>query len=424
MTDLQTIQTYVDFKSALTKELSNQAEGFVRTGYLLKKARDTDILKDSGYSSVAEFAQAEFGLSKDIVSRYIAINDRFSEGGYSDKLQEKYENYGIAKLQEMLTLPDEVIELMSPEMTRKDIQEMKRDVREDLEEADSNPLGIVMEGQSDVHANMSNLQKALYEYFHEQTEEFVKLGNSLFKQQSDRDIVDKVLDVLAPSGIKMLNARIQGIGRIMISIRGKDMPVEVLNVRTQDRVAYMWPGFLIELQQLLLVEEEETAEQAWERLYGESFPEKKEKVAPVQPEKKEEKPAPKAVSKGNQKTEQQKYDEKQRKLDKQTKERLQQMEDDKKMSTLPSDNPKEPTVHDIRLAAMYFDDVASGRKSFELRKNDRNYHKGDILEMMEFKDGKNTGRMIRAEVMYMLENYTGLTDGYCIMATKVLEVNS
>lgn len=40
---------------------------------------------------IAEFAKAEYGLSKDIVSRYIAINDRYSEGGYSDRLQDKYE---------------------------------------------------------------------------------------------------------------------------------------------------------------------------------------------------------------------------------------------------------------------------------------------------------------------------------------------
>ena len=422
MTELQTIQTYVDFKTALTKELSNQAEGFVRTGYLLKKARDTDILKDSGYSSVAEFAQAEFGLSKDIVSRYIAINDRFSEGGYSDKLQEKYEKYGIAKLQEMLTLPDAVIDVMSPDMTRKDIQDMKRDVKEDLEEANTNPLGVVMEGQNKAHENMTNLQKALYEYFHEQTEEFVKLGNSLFKQEPDKDVIEKVLDVLAPSGIRMLNARVQGIGRVMISIRGKDMPVEVLNVRTQERITYIWQGFLVELQQLIFVSEEETVQQAWERIYGEEFPVKKEKVAPVQPEIKEEKTLSKPKQRNAPKTEQQKYDEQQRKLDRQTKERLQQAEDEKKMSTLPSDLPKEVKVHDIRLAAMYFEDVAKGKKTFELRKNDRDYKVEDILEMMEFKDGKNTGRIIRAEVIYLLENYTGLSEDYCIMGIKVLDV--
>ena len=78
-------------------------------------------------------------------------------------------------------------------------------------------------------------------------------------------------------------------------------------------------------------------------------------------------------------------------------------------------------VHQIRLAKSYFDDVANGIKTFELRKNDRGYKKGDILEMMEFADGKNTGRMVRVLVTYILEDYTGIEDGYCIMATKLMK---
>lgn len=81
--------------------------------------------------------------------------------------------------------------------------------------------------------------------------------------------------------------------------------------------------------------------------------------------------------------------------------------------------PKERT-HYIRLAATYYDDVKAGVKTFELRKNDRDYRTGDILEMNEFADGRNTGRVIRCRVTYMLEEYTGLTDGYCILGIKVL----
>lgn len=54
---LRNIENYEQFKQALDTELANQAAGFVRTGYLLKKARDTDILASSGYSTVAEFAK-------------------------------------------------------------------------------------------------------------------------------------------------------------------------------------------------------------------------------------------------------------------------------------------------------------------------------------------------------------------------------
>lgn len=93
------------------------------------------------------------------------------------------------------------------------------------------------------------------------------------------------------------------------------------------------------------------------------------------------------------------------------------------MNNLPSDVQENGSkVHQIRLSAQYFDDVCSGKKSFEFRKNDRNYKVGDILEMMEFKEGRNTGRMVKVLVTYLLDGYTGMEDDYCIMSIKVLSV--
>lgn len=121
------------------------------------------------------------------------------------------------------------------------------------------------------------------------------------------------------------------------------------------------------------------------------------------------------------KTKEQKYKEEQAAIDRETKKKLRDMADAQQMEQLPSDVQQSPKVHQIRLAKMYFNDVASGKKPFELRKNDRGYKAGDILEMMEFEDGKNTGRMIKAEVTFMLENYTGLQEGYCILGIRIFE---
>ena len=63
----QTIEykkTYREYKAELDGELQRTAEGFVRIGYLLKVARDTNILKESGYVNVVEFAKAEYGIDK------------------------------------------------------------------------------------------------------------------------------------------------------------------------------------------------------------------------------------------------------------------------------------------------------------------------------------------------------------------------
>lgn len=108
---------YQTYKAAVDAELQRSAEGFVRIGYLLKVARDTDILKGSGYASVNEFAEAEYSLDKSQVSRFIRINDEFSENGYSDRLQERYQRFGYAKLALMLMLPAAVNEELTADYT-------------------------------------------------------------------------------------------------------------------------------------------------------------------------------------------------------------------------------------------------------------------------------------------------------------------
>ena len=118
------------------------------------------------------------------------------------------------------------------------------------------------------------------------------------------------------------------------------------------------------------------------------------------------------------KTEEQKYSEEQDRIDRETARKLREREEEETLTQLPSEAVTGQQVHQIRIATTYFDDAASGKKAFELRKNDRNYKEGDILEMMEFKDGRNTGRTIRKVVTYLLENYSGLEDGYCILGTK------
>lgn len=121
------------------------------------------------------------------------------------------------------------------------------------------------------------------------------------------------------------------------------------------------------------------------------------------------------------KTEKQKYSEEQDRIDRETARKLREREEEETLTQLQSEAVTGQQVHQIRIATTYFEDAASGKKPFELRKNDRNYKEGDILEMMEFKDGRNTGRTIRKVVTYLLENYSGLQDGYCIMGIKAID---
>ena len=119
------------------------------------------------------------------------------------------------------------------------------------------------------------------------------------------------------------------------------------------------------------------------------------------------------------KTDEQRYSEEQDKIDRDTKKKLQERADREKMEKLPSDGKADHKTHDIKIASSYYEDIISGKKKFELRKNDRGYKVGDSLKMLEFADGKHTGRTIDADIIYMLEDYTGLEEGYCILGIDV-----
>ena len=118
-----------------------------------------------------------------------------------------------------------------------------------------------------------------------------------------------------------------------------------------------------------------------------------------------------------QKTEEQKYNEQQAKIDRKTKEKLREKEDQKKMEHLPSDEPKK--VKQLRMPSSYYYDVLEGRMLFWFCKNYK-YHTGDRMDLMEFKEGRHTGRSIQTEITYIFDDHTGLEDGYCILGIKVL----
>ena len=120
-----TLTDWMSIKKELEDELRGAAAGFVRIGYLLRKIDESQGYKQDGCDSLAEWAEKEYGLSASSVSRFIAINRKYSINGYSKQLRLEFAKYGQDKLQEMLTLPEEALQMISPEMKRADIREVK-----------------------------------------------------------------------------------------------------------------------------------------------------------------------------------------------------------------------------------------------------------------------------------------------------------
>ena len=415
------ITNYTQYKNELDKQLRETAEGFVRIGYLLKLARDTDILNGSGYANVNEFAKAEYNLDKSMVSRFININDRFAEGGNSQQLKEQYKGFGYAKLAIMLQIPDGINEELSPSLSKYEIQTIKDEVQAEGKISD---IETLIDGEA--HPELeNNLHKVLYQLLEDMPELYLKLYECLndVTQVTDDYNYQRIFEILVPDGEKIYSVRLQGIGRMMLFLNENAGHVTITNVRSGEKEQFEKkevPYFV----DRIITSEKDTAEKEWEATYGKAFTQKEE-VAQVQPQStprketkvvKAKEPAKAAVVK----TEEQKYAEEQAKIDRETKKKLQEKEAKEKMAVLPSEMPKR--VHQIRVGKFFFNDAVTGIKPFTLRKNDRDYKVGDILEKMEFDDGKYTGRTLRQEVTYKLEDYTGLVDGYCILGVKNLDV--
>lgn len=277
MQDVITINNYAEFEQKFDNVMQETAEKFVVIGYMLKVARDTDILRESGYSTMGEFAQKRYGLTKDIASRYIAINDRYSEGGYSEQLDPKYKMFGYAKLAEMLTLPDSIVEEISPEMTREDIRGIKGEVAEEKNISD---IEVMLEEKDQrAEENETLIGKAIYQICREHPDIFRKLWVAVNEESAD---IENLMDILAPSGIAMLSCRIPGTGRMMLSVKGIDENLQIINLRSNEKEEVTWEDLQGEIIDLLQTDAEDWKIAYWS-IYNEEITEEKPEVAPAQP---------------------------------------------------------------------------------------------------------------------------------------------
>lgn len=77
--------------------------------------------------------------------------------------------------------------------------------------------------------------------------------------------------------------------------------------------------------------------------------------------------------------------------------------------------------HELKIYPKYFEDVISGKKKFEIRKNDRKYRVGDILKLKEWDNIKYSGREVRAEVIYLIDDkFAGIQPGYVVMGVELI----
>ncbi len=428
--------SYVDFKASMDAVVERVEEGFVQIGYYLKIARDTQVLQESGYKSVTDFAAAEYGLDKSAVSRFIAINDRFAEDGYSDRLKDQYRGMGRAKLSVMLLLPEEITEELTPDYSKSDIQKIKDEVEEEKKVTD---LEVMMEQQDfDTELLDNNLKRAMYQLGHDIPELHRKIWNvwqiwNGWQQTKWPELPREIMDILAPAGEGMHSVRVAGIGRLMITLHGTDQDIALINVRSGEKEKYSWND-MIEAIGLLM--EGDTPEESWAKTYGENS-----SVAPVQldPKSKVTKAAePKPGSQGTEKSIPE--NEEQEEMDQEEAEQAAGVPEEIGPEQLPrgtskgdgiswkepeekkefrEELPKKDAEYRVPIGSNLLKDIRSGQRFLILRTKDPLCVE-NIIHLFGQKNGEETGIEIDIQITHLIKDHGGLVPGYVAFQFEVI----
>ena len=422
--------SYVDFKASMDAVVERVEEGFVQIGYYLKIARDTQVLQESGYKSVTDFAAAEYGLDKSAVSRFIAINDRFAEDGYSDRLKDQYRGMGRAKLSVMLLLPEEITEELTPDYSKSDIQKIKDEVEEEKKVTD---LEVMMEQQDfDTELLDNNLKKAMYQLGHDIPELHRKIWN-VWQQTKWPDLPREIMDILAPAGEGMHSVRVAGIGRLMITLHGADQDIALINVRSGEKEKYSWDDMM---EAIGLLMEGDTPEESWVKTYGENS-----SVAPVQldPKSKVTKAAePKPGSQGAEKSIPE--NEEQEEMDQEEAEQAAGVPEEIGPEQLPhgtskgdgiswkepeekkefrEELPKKDAEYRVPIGSNLLKDIRSGQRFLILRTKDPLCVE-NIIHLFGQKNGEETGIEIDIQITHLIKDHGGLVPGYAAFQFEVI----
>lgn len=85
--------------------------------------------------------------------------------------------------------------------------------------------------------------------------------------------------------------------------------------------------------------------------------------------------------------------------------------------------PPGTRVQRVKCWPEFFEALWDGRKRFEVRKNDRDYQLGDVLQIREWRppsegdpEGHDTGRVVETRIGYILRGgQFGIDPDYCVI---------
>lgn len=121
---------YKDSLEIIKDESYKIQKSFVKIGWYLKHIRDHALYSEDGYANIWECAADQLGYSQSTASRFINICEKFSKDHNSPELDEKYAGFDKSQMIEMLPMEPEQLDRVSPDMTVKQIRDIKVENKE------------------------------------------------------------------------------------------------------------------------------------------------------------------------------------------------------------------------------------------------------------------------------------------------------
>lgn len=133
---------YKILNEAIKNAIRRSAADVVMLGHLLRRMMD-EKLWEGHYGSLDEYLRQELHMDYTMACRFEAINRKYSIGGRSGHIDDKWEDYSQGVLIEMLNMPPELEAKVTPDMTVRQVREIKRQARQEKARAEKSPGAAV-----------------------------------------------------------------------------------------------------------------------------------------------------------------------------------------------------------------------------------------------------------------------------------------
>ena len=255
-----TLDDYIQCKTEIKENLTGIVKSFVKIGWQLTRINASKAYTLDGYSSITEFAKAEYDMNPDGVSRFMKVYERYSIPGDTPELQEQYKDFKFAQLSEMLQLSSEDQQMITADTKRDDIRELKKFNKEN--EHNPEQLFAWKNGQG------NKIYDTIFEFF----KSYRELLNTLFGSDAyNNGSLEQMIEIVNPSGSRSYRK-----GTVFLMMYGPEKGIMIKQI-PQGTENMPWSEFFNIVQDLF--GEKAAGAQTWEAY----FEPKSQKIA--EPEK-------------------------------------------------------------------------------------------------------------------------------------------